>query len=119
MAVAWKITPEEAWKATYKQFADSVIDYAVAVFEGFEDEITGWMQSNAPWTDRTGDARRTLEARTEARLEYGTISMVFAHGVWYGLFLELSNGGTYAIVGPALDVWSPILWDAISDLGLR
>jgi len=56
------------------------------------------MKRDAPWTDRSGDARRGLSATVETTGRATTLTL--AHGVEYGKWLELAHGGRWAIVGP-------------------
>lgn len=77
-------------------------------------EIEDWMKQNAPWTDRTGEARRTL--RAEVVSAGGTISILVAYSVYYGTALEYDYGGQYAVLGPALDYWWPILIEDIQKI---
>jgi len=61
---------------------------------------TGWMKSNAPWTDQTAAARTGLHAVTahgRSRFE-----LILAHAVSYGIWLEVANSGKYQIILPAL-----------------
>ena len=58
------------------------------------------MKREAPWTDRRGAARQQLLAEVEQ--DDDKIALVLSHGVPYGKFLELSNGGRYAIIGPTI-----------------
>lgn len=65
------------------------------------------MQLLAPWTNRTGRARTTLQARVVGnpiailrKAARVSLSIVFVHGMWYGEFLENRWGGRFAIVGP-------------------
>jgi hypothetical protein len=59
------------------------------------------MKRQAPWTDRTGMARRMLLGRTEKGKE--EVKMFFVHGMDYGKFLELCHFGKYRIIVP---VWT-------------
>ena len=60
-----------------------------------------WMKQNAPWTDRTGNARQGLHAVPEReRLRHYTL--ILAHAVSYGIWLEVRNSGKYEIIQPAL-----------------
>lgn len=56
---------------------------------------------HAPWTDRTTNARNGLsvQAYHETKRRHG---FVLYHRVPYGIWLEVSNGGRYAIIGPTL-----------------
>lgn len=71
------------------------------------------MKQNAPWTDRTGNARNGLHAGVEVGQDKFTFYL--SHGVEYGVFLELAHGGNYAIVRPTADVYAPKLRDALID----
>jgi hypothetical protein len=79
-------------------------------------DIEAYMKANAPWTDRTGDARAGLYATTErsGSLKQGRFTTIsFGHGVDYGFFLETMQGGRFSIVGPSLDYWAPLAPDRI------
>lgn len=59
-----------------------------------------YAKKNAPWTDRTGNARSGLHASASA--EDNVFSLLLAHSVYYGLFLETRWNGKYAIIMPTL-----------------
>lgn len=65
-------------------------------------------QSNAkheaPWTDRTGNARNSLFGYSND--EGDKIVNYHGIGVFYGVYLELSHQGKYRIVLPVLDLIS-------------
>lgn len=65
-----------------------------------------WMKSNAPWTDRTTNARNGLSARY-AGSSGGVHVMVLFHTVDYGIWLEVAHEGRYRIIDPALQEWGP------------
>jgi len=91
------------------------------------DDITDWMKANAPWTDRTGKARASLKAQmgdfwlagTDYESNYKSSTQVIigyvatADPVWYAWYLETIQAGKWAIVGPALDEWGPIIWQRV------
>lgn len=60
----------------------------------------GYAKLNAKWTDRTGNARQGL--RVFPIHETGRSTIVVAHGVPYGIWLEVRFSGRYAIIGPTL-----------------
>jgi hypothetical protein len=68
-------------------------------------KMQGYAQENAPWTDRTGAARQRLNGSTEETDE--SILIIIAHGVEYGIFLELCNEKRFAIVPKTLSSVSP------------
>lgn len=68
-------------------------------------ELSAYMKINRPWTDRTGMAKATLNVKCYAEQE--GVRMVLAHGVDYGIWLELAHQRRYAIVEPTLRVKGP------------
>lgn len=64
--------------------------------------LESYAKKNAPWTDRTGMARKSLNATTEKRSN--GIRITLAHGVDYGLWLELAHEKRFAIVRPTIEL---------------
>lgn len=74
-------------------------------------KIQQWAQENRAWTDRTGQARQTLNCK--AYLEgahHVVISM--RHGVDYGIWLELCNNKRYAILEKAIEAKKSEVFEA-------
>lgn len=59
-----------------------------------------WMRVNAPWTDRTGNARSSL--RAVPTQDGDTHNLELTGGVPYQIYLETKNSGRYAIIQPAM-----------------
>ncbi len=78
-------------------------------------ELQAKMQMNRPWTDRTGAAKATLRARV-SRPNENTIRITLAHGVPYGIWLELANEKNYAIVAPTVREEGPRIVEDLSGL---
>ena len=76
-------------------------------------ELQAKMKTNRPWTDRTGMAKATLSARV-SQPDTNTIRITLAHGVEYGIWLELAHEKNYAIVAPTVREEGPRM---VSDLG--
>lgn len=70
-------------------------------------EGRAWMQANAPWNDRTGNARRGLTG--EYSSEGTTYRVTFAHTVKYGKFLEKGTRfmRRFMVIDPAMRVHAP------------
>lgn len=64
--------------------------------------LESYAKKNAPWTDRTGMARKSLSATTSKRSN--GIRITLAHGVDYGLWLELAHEKRFAIVKPTIEL---------------
>lgn len=62
--------------------------------------LQGHMQTQRPWTDRTGQAKRTLSA--EAERKSNAIVITLAHGVEYGKWLEIRWNERYSIIKPTI-----------------
>lgn len=72
-------------------------DAAVRVFaEQGATTLQTNAKTNAPWTDRTGNARTRLHAYVSA-MENG-YRLTLAHGVDYGFWLEMAHEKKYAII---------------------
>lgn len=67
--------------------------------------VENYMKVNAPWTDRTGNARNGLAAR--AYKEGDGIGIVLYHQVDYGIYLETKFSGRDAIIQPSIDSEGP------------
>ena len=85
------------------------------------EDMERYAQANAPWTDESGEARSGLHYKIyppdyEGRAARGRgtqIRMDLAYSVWYGIYLELpgvtKKRQSYAIVGPTLLMFSPLV----------
>lgn len=72
-------------------------DAAVRIFaEQGAQKLRSNAQSNAKWTDRTGSARQRLNAYVSATATGYRITL--AHGVEYGIWLELAHEKRFAII---------------------
>lgn len=63
-------------------------------------------KESRPWTDRTGDARRSIYALAD--INYKTVSIYHGIRVDYGKYLELSNGGRYRVITPTVNKYRTI-----------
>lgn len=108
MGFIWQVSPETALPDVAEQQANAITLAVRRLAQRYAPEIETWMKRNAPWTDRTGNARQTLHSEVEELVNVTVIT--FAHGMDYGRYLELSHGGRYAIIGPALDHFAPLIW---------
>lgn len=88
-------------KANIGELNDRIDGALKAVSDYTAVEGTGYMKENAPWTDRTTNARNGLHAVADSP-EKGKYEIVFAGTVYYQIYLELANSGRYAIIMPAV-----------------
>jgi hypothetical protein len=77
-------------------------------------QVEAYMKNNAPWTDRTGNARNGLAAR--AYQEGDEIGIVLYHQVSYGIWLEVAHQARYAIIQPTIDEMGPRVMQQYNNL---
>lgn len=65
-------------------------------------QAEGYAKEKAPWTDRTGDARRSIQSADLS--QPGMLSFWLYIGVEYGVWLELANQGKYRILLPTFTI---------------
>lgn len=75
-------------------------------------EIESKMKLNRPWTDRTGMAKALLSAKV-SQPDKDIVRITLAHGVDYGIWLELAHEKNYAIIAPTVREEGPRV---VSDL---
>lgn len=88
-------------------------DEALGAAESMASEIESDAQQNAPWSDRTSNARDGLVA--EASMEGGDIVVTLMHTVDYGEWLETIQSGRFAIIMPTLDKYGPAVQRAVAE----
>ena len=69
-------------------------------------ELQWKMKRNRPWTDRTNMAKTLLSAKV-SQPNKDTIRITLAHGVEYGIWLELANERNYGIIAPTINEEGP------------
>lgn len=78
-------------------------------------EIQAKMKLNRPWTDRTNMAKTLLNAKV-SQPEPHLIRITLAHGVDYGIWLELANEKNYAIIAPTIKEEGPRIVEDLDNL---
>lgn len=68
-------------------------------------KVQNTARSEAPWTDRTGQARQRLT--TNVSVTDNGFRMELSHGVDYGMWLELAHEQRFAILDPTIKKESP------------
>lgn len=72
-------------------------------------EMEAYAKENAPWDDRTGDARGGLKTVVVEDAVNHTYSIFLGYSVDYGVYLETANGGQFAVVKPTVERFAPVL----------
>lgn len=108
-------SPGQVFGANIDRFVKQLENGIILVFELYAPQIEGDMKENAPWTDRSGNARQTLKVFWY-KPEDGVLALVAKQQMDYGLWLELKNGGRFAIVLPTLEQYYGQVWGDIRDM---
>ena len=120
--LTWQQSPEVLIKGL-QDYQEKCLTAVYAVALDWGQRIQDAARRNARWEDRTGNARSglffavdgfglepivgqvTMTGSDAAQGEQASISgksdqlvVVLSHTMWYGKFLELSHGGSYAII---------------------
>jgi hypothetical protein len=98
----WVVPPSALQKA-YTKYGFKVIVAIKAIADYIATQAQNEMRQNAPWTDRTGNARNGLFSIAE-QAAIDTVMIYFSHGhsIHYGIYLETMRGGAYAIIMPTM-----------------
>lgn len=107
MAFKWDVPPDLAFTELTDRYARAIFQSGRHIAYDRAEFAENYAKANARWTDRTGDARERLHATVEETGPIGTI--VLAHGVSYGVWLEIANGGRYSIIPETIDVVGPLV----------
>ena len=111
--IKW-IVPPETLATAIEKYGESVITAVTAVAGRVAAEMQNSAKANAPWTDRTGNARTgifgTAERGTDALgKQVVTIFLSHAVDINYGIWLELSRSGSSAILMKTIESHLPQL----------
>lgn len=94
-----------------QKLGTTVMMYAVTKAADIESK----MKANRPWVDRTGMAKATLNAKVSLP-SASTVRITLAHGVEYGIWLELAHGKNWAIIAPTINEQGPLLLSGMESL---
>lgn len=94
-------------KGNMRNLTSRLRDAAHAVVDNDFIQMENFAKSNAPWQDRTGDARRSIQKKDLSNQDYILFYLII--GVSYGLYLELANQGKFQILRPTMTVFEPQL----------
>lgn len=108
VGIVWKTPPDQLARAI-EQYGDKVLHAVAAVAQFVATKMQNAAKQNAPWTDRTGNARSGLFGTSEAEFAKHVVTIYLSHGVLidYGVNLELNNGGRYAIIMRTMEAHLP------------
>lgn len=107
MGFKWDVSPEAVFPQMAANYTQAIFQSGRRIAYDRAEFAENYAKQNAPWTDRTGDARERLHATVEETGPIGTI--VLSHGVDYGIWLEVANQGRYSIIPETIEVVGPLV----------
>jgi hypothetical protein len=135
----WVVSPEERLIPAIKKYGQDVLVAVLAVANYWGQFVQDEARQEAGWEDRTANARGGLffavdgfglesltgtvtpdakSQMSDVAVESGdkdTLIITLGHTVFYGKFLELSNGGRYSVVMSTIERNLPKLERMIQD----
>jgi len=108
MPVAFEQSPEDTFREFYDAFVNEVDEAMFKIFTKRKAEVLNYATANAPWTDRSGNARQALYSNVE-RVPRQSISMIVGNGLEedYPFWLEVRWAGRWAILLPTISYFEP------------
>lgn len=105
---------EDTLTPTLKELPGVVDKIIGTTFRYYEPQVENWAKLNAPWQDRTTNARNGLAARSgkSGKTHY----IVLFHQVPYGIWLETRWSAKYAIIMPTIDKFGPEIMDTLQKI---
>lgn len=115
--IVWR-TPPDALARAIEQYGERVLIAVAAVAGQLATKMEGAAKRDAPWTDRTGNARSGLFGTSEANIAQQLVVIYLSHGpvIDYGVFLELAHGGRYAVVMRTIESHLPELHAMLNEI---
>ena len=91
--IRWQRPPSELATAI-ERYGDRVLTTVAAIAQYAATQMQNEAKANAPWTDRTGNARTGLFGTSEADFAAKVVTIYLSHGatIDYGVWLELMGG---------------------------
>jgi hypothetical protein len=105
------VRPPSELARAIERYGDRVIIAVTAVAGRIATLMQNDARTNAPWTDRTGNARSGLFGTAERDVAQKLVIIYLSHGpdIDYGKWLELISGGKWAVIMPVIEKHLPEL----------
>lgn len=115
--IRWTVPPRALARAI-EQYGDKVMVAVAAVAGRIATLMQNRARANAPWTDRTGNARGGLFGTSERDAARHLVTIYLSHSpiLDYGVYLETANGGKNAIIGKTVEAHLPELHKMLQDI---
>lgn len=94
--------PPSALGAAAVRYGERVRQAVLLVAQLIADTAENRAKAEAPWTDRTGNARQGLTGFADPAAR-DLVTVYLYHKAEYGVWLEIARGGPYRIIMPTLE----------------
>lgn len=78
----------------------------------FSDEMESYAQDNAPWDDRTGEARDGLQTTVEDNGD--EFELILYNESEHGIWLEIAMQQRFQIIMPTIEHFEPLILEALA-----
>jgi len=97
--IRWSTPPSELATAI-ERYGDRVLTAVAGIAQYVATQMQNQAKADAPWTDRTGNARTGIFGTSEADFSSRIVTIYLSHSatLTYPLFLEIGNSGKYAVI---------------------
>ncbi len=108
MPVTFERSPEDVFREFFDDFLNEVDEALLEIFTKRKAEVRNYAKANAPWKDRTANARKGLFSAVE-HIPRQSISISIEHGaaIDYAIYLETRWAGRWAILLPTISYFHP------------
>jgi len=107
MAFKWTVAPSDVLPQGYQKYTQAVYVTGNRVAESRAQKMLAWAKANHTWQNQTGAAEAGLNV--DVNQAPGVVaSITLAHGVDYGIWLEVANQGRFGVISMSIDTWGPI-----------
>lgn len=89
-----------------RDVSEAVVGGLLTGLASARDQMVEYAQVNAPWTDQTGEARSELTGEVVNDGDYYGLTLRHGEGVDHGKWLELMQGGRFAIILPTQSLFA-------------
>lgn len=115
--IRWVRPPDQLARAI-DQYGEKVLVAVAAVAGRIATIMQNSAKNNAPWTDRTGNARSGLFGTAETDMSKKMVIIYLSHSAMldYGVWLELAHGGKNSILIKTIERHLPELKSMLDDI---
>jgi hypothetical protein len=93
------------------------VRYAVTVVADLiRDDLEATARRDAPWQDRTGNARRALLATVDVAEDIVTVFLSHGEDIDYGRYLELNHAERFAVIWPTISQKIPDIEQRLQEI---